>query len=92
MSEANENKQQEKAAGGALELNGLYAFKVGMSAVFEEGERIPVTVLKYEPMVVSQIKTKEKDGYEAVQVAFCSGSRASKPSGAAKEKSQQSWF
>ena len=53
-----------------LKLNGLYAFKVGMSAVYnEEGESIPVTVLKYEPWIVSQLKTKEKDGYEAVQLA-----------------------
>jgi len=39
-----------------------------MSAVFSEaGERIPVTVLKYEPMVVSQVKTEATDGYSSVQ-------------------------
>ena len=53
-----------------LKLDGLFAFKVGMSSVYsEEGNNIPVTVLRYEPWYVSQIKTKEKDGYEAVQVA-----------------------
>ena len=65
------------------QLNGLYAFKVGMSAIFEAGERIPVTVLKYEPMVVSQIKTTANDGYEAVQVAF-KADRASQTNKAAK--------
>ena len=53
------------------QVNGLFAFKVGMSAVFNEnGKRIPVTVLKYDPIQISQLKTKEKDGYDAVQMAF----------------------
>lgn len=68
--ETTEATQQETKGGGAIQLAGLYAFKVGMSAIFEEGERIPVTVLKYEPMVVSQVKTNEKDGYESIQVSF----------------------
>lgn len=80
MSETTETKTEAKSA---VELTGLFAFKVGMSAVFEEGERIPVTVLKYEPMVVSQVKSKEKDGYEAVQLAFVPD-RASQTSKAAK--------
>lgn len=86
MSETTETKSE--AAG---QLNGLFAFKVGMSAVFEEGERIPVTVLKYEPMAVSQIKTKEKDGYEAVQVGFCPD-RASQTSGAQKKHMSSAGF
>jgi large subunit ribosomal protein L3 len=54
----------------SVKLTGLFATKIGMSAVYNEnGEYVPVTVLKYEPMVVSQLKTKEKDGYAAVQVA-----------------------
>ena len=53
-----------------IKLNGLYAFKEGMATVYnEQGEAVPVTVLRYEPWVVSQIKTTEKDGYAAVQVA-----------------------
>jgi large subunit ribosomal protein L3 len=52
------------------QLTALFATKIGMSAVYnEQGEYVPVTVLKYEPLVVSQVKTKEKDGYAAVQVA-----------------------
>jgi large subunit ribosomal protein L3 len=51
-------------------LNGIFAFKEGMSTIFTEaGEAVPVTVLRYEPLVVSQIKTVEKDGYAALQVA-----------------------
>lgn len=61
----------EQQTNSGLDLQGLYAFKVGMSAVFsEEGERIPVTVLRYEPMVVTQVKTDEKDGYSSVQLGF----------------------
>ncbi len=53
-----------------IKLNGLFAKKVGMTSVFNEnGVRIPVTVLKYETWVVSQVKTEEKDGYSALQVA-----------------------
>jgi large subunit ribosomal protein L3 len=85
MSEENKTPAAEetKAATGAVSLDGLYAFKVGMSAIFEEGERIPVTVLRYEPMVVSQVKTADKDGYDSVQVAF-KADRASQTNKATK--------
>lgn len=81
MSETTENATPAKNAAG--QLNGLYAFKVGMSAIFDGGERIPVTVLRYEPMVVAQVKTKATDGYEAVQVAFVAD-RATQTNKAAK--------
>lgn len=59
-----------------LKLNGLFAFKEGMATIYnEQGEAIPVTVLRYEPWFVSQIKTNEADGYEAIQVA-CSPKKA----------------
>ncbi len=86
-----ETKTETQAASGDLQLNGLFAFKVGMSAVYEDGERIPVTVLKYEPMVVSQVKQKEKDGYEAVQVAFVPD-RASQTNSAIKGHLQKAGF
>jgi large subunit ribosomal protein L3 len=55
---------------GAAKLDGLYAHKLGMAQVYgENGESIPVTVLKMETWVVSQIKTQENDGYTAVQIA-----------------------
>jgi large subunit ribosomal protein L3 len=48
---------------------GLLAKKVGMTQVFdEEGNLIPVTVLRFDPNIVVAKKTKEKDGYQAVVV------------------------
>ena len=45
--------------------------KLGMSQVWSEDDRlIPVTVIEAGPCFVSQIKTKKKDGYDAIQLAF----------------------
>ena len=50
---------------------GLVARKVGMTRVFDEqGASVPVTVLEMTANRVTQVKTKDTDGYEAVQVAF----------------------
>lgn len=50
---------------------GLFGEKMGMTQVFnEEGTLIPVTVIKVYPQVVIQIKTKEKEGYNAIKVGF----------------------
>lgn len=49
----------------------IVAKKVGMTQIFnEDGTLLPVTVLEAGPVFVSQLKTVENDGYEAVQVAF----------------------
>ena len=49
----------------------ILATKVGMTQIFnEEGVLTPVTVLQAGPCVVTQVKTMENDGYEAVQVGF----------------------
>ena len=49
----------------------ILAKKVGMTQIFgENGELVPVTVLQAGPCVVTQVKTVENDGYEAVQVGF----------------------
>ena len=49
----------------------ILATKVGMTKIFaEDGTLIPVTVLQAGPCVVTQVKTIENDGYEAVQVGF----------------------
>jgi large subunit ribosomal protein L3 len=49
----------------------LLGKKLGMSTFFSQDElQIPVTVLQVGPCVVTQIKTEEKDGYNAVQVGF----------------------
>lgn len=50
---------------------GILATKVGMTQIFnEDGVLIPVTVLQAGPCVVTQVKTAENDGYDAVQVGF----------------------
>ena len=49
----------------------ILATKVGMTQIFnEDGQLIPVTVLQAGPCVVTQVKTEENDGYEAVQIGF----------------------
>lgn len=51
--------------------NGLLGKKLGMTQVYDaEGRLIPVTVIEAGPCRVAQVKTKERDGYEAVQLAF----------------------
>ena len=50
---------------------GLVGRKAGMTRVFTDaGETIPVTVIEVLPNRVTQLKSKETDGYRAVQVAF----------------------
>lgn len=50
---------------------GLLGEKLGMTQIFDEKNRIvPVTVVRAGPCVVTQIRTQEKDGYTAVQLAF----------------------
>ncbi len=50
-------------------MKGILGKKIGMTQVFTtEGNLIPVTVVSIEPNVVMQIKTNEKDGYEAIQL------------------------
>jgi large subunit ribosomal protein L3 len=52
-------------------MPGLIGKKVGMTSVFDEnGNNIPCTVLEVGPCVVTQIKTLETDGYNAVQLAY----------------------
>src|SRR3954447_9485452 len=55
----------------AKELKGILGEKLGMTQVFDANNRvIPVTVVKAGPCVVTQIRTQEKDGYTAVQLAY----------------------
>lgn len=54
-----------------MERKGILGRKLGMTQVFsKDGKLIPVTVVEVEPNVVTQIKTAETDGYEAIQLAF----------------------
>ena len=52
-------------------MRGLVGKKIGMSRIFDDsGSVVPVTVLQMGPCAVVQIKTKNKDGYNAVQVGY----------------------
>lgn len=54
-----------------MSVKGLLGKKVGMTQIFDEnGGVVPVTVIAVEPNVVSQIKTVDKDGYSAAQLAY----------------------
>ena len=52
-------------------MRGLIAKKLGMSQIFDEnGSVIPVTILQAGPCCITQIKTLDNDGYDAVQIAY----------------------
>ena len=52
-------------------MPGLLGKKIGMTSVFSaDGKNVPCTVIEVGPCVVTQVKTAEKDGYEAVQLGF----------------------
>jgi large subunit ribosomal protein L3 len=54
-----------------MTLQGAIGKKRGMTQIFnEEGSAVPVTVIELLPMTVTQVKTKETDGYAAVQVGY----------------------
>lgn len=76
---------------------GMLGKKLGMSGVFSaEGHLIPVTVLEVGPCVVTQVKTKATDGYDAVQIGFApkKSGRVNKPLGGhfAKSGGQAFYF
>ena len=50
---------------------GLLGNKIGMTQIFDEiGNIIPVTILKVGPCIVTDIKTKSKNGYDSVQIGY----------------------
>ena len=52
-------------------MSGLIGRKIGMTSIYDEnGKNIPCTVIEAGPCVVTQVRTKEVDGYEAVQIGF----------------------
>ena len=52
-------------------MSGLIGKKIGMTSIFgANGKYVPCTVIEVGPCVVTQVKTKEKDGYESIQLAF----------------------
>jgi len=61
-------------------VQGLLAKKLGMTQVFNpDGTVVPVTVLRVGPCVVTQLRTKERDGYTAVQLGFEETKRLNSP-------------
>ena len=61
-------------------LQGFLGKKIGMTQIFrEDGRVVPVTVIQAGPCVVTQVKTKETDGYEAVQLGYGEVKRRNKP-------------
>ena len=71
--EENKATEQEtiEAAPKSLALSGFYGVKMGMMRVFDKaGNHTPVTVIKLIPNFVTQVKTLNKDGYEAYQIGY----------------------
>lgn len=59
------------SASAQVNVPTFFGVKAGMTRIFDEqGNHVPVTVIKLVPNKISQVKTKEKDGYEAYQVAY----------------------
>ncbi len=61
-------------------LQGFLGKKIGMTQIFrEDGRVVPVTVIQAGPCVITQVKTKETDGYEAVQLGYGEVKRRNRP-------------
>ncbi len=64
-------------------MPGMIGKKIGMTSLFDEnGKNIPCTVIEAGPCVVTQVKTNDTDGYEAIQIAY--GDRSEKNVAAAQ--------
>ena len=64
------DSSNQLSARANLKLSGLYAFKLGMSAIYnDKGVFTPITILQFRPWLVSQVKTMDKEGYCSVQLA-----------------------
>jgi len=70
MSNKSEATPQDSSVNSPVILSGIFAFKQGMSTIYDDaGNAVPVTILKQDRWVVTQIKSEAKDGYVAVQIA-----------------------
>ena len=58
------------------DVKGILGTKLGMTQIFDDTRVVPVTVIKAGPCFVVQVKTKESDGYDAVQLSFAEGKPA----------------
>ena len=52
------------------QVKGILGAKLGMTQVWDNNKVVPVTVVQAGPCVVTQVRTNDKDGYAAVQLAF----------------------
>ena len=60
-------------------MSGLIGRKIGMTSIFDaNGKNMPCTVIEAGPCVVTQVRTKEADGYEALQLGFVDKKTATK--------------
>lgn len=63
--------EETVAVSNSVELSTFYGVKEGMTRIFDEdGNHVPVTVIRLIPNIITQVKTSETDGYEAYQVGF----------------------
>lgn len=54
-----------------MKMSGILGKKIGMTSIFNErGESVPCTVIEAGPCYITQIKTKDNDGYDAIQLGF----------------------
>jgi large subunit ribosomal protein L3 len=61
-------------------IKGILGRKIGMTQIFDDnGRAVPVTVVEAGPCRVAQVKTPERDGYTAIQLAFGTAKRVNKP-------------
>jgi large subunit ribosomal protein L3 len=52
-------------------MSGIIGKKIGMTSIYDDaGKNIPCTVIEAGPCVVTQVKTKDTDGYDAIQIAY----------------------
>ena len=71
-----------------MSIKGIIGKKLGMSTIYSEnGEAIPVTVIKAGPCTVTQVKTENKDGYNSVQIGFSESKGLNAPQKGHQERS-----
>ena len=52
-------------------MSGIIGKKIGMTSIYDaSGKNVPCTVIEAGPCIVTQVKTQDKDGYDAIQLAF----------------------
>jgi large subunit ribosomal protein L3 len=71
MTEETQAVETATESSSLLTLNTIYGVKAGMTRIFDKvGNHVPVTVIKLIPNKITQVKTQDKDGYEAYQVGY----------------------